>query len=88
MPATGAAGRFTGITRGDVFIDMRRRVASGAVAAMHPEGHKGRFYRRFIATTIGPIRYRARSRASRFRLRRSSRGRVQLLPKAAGSQEP
>jgi hypothetical protein len=34
MPATGLRGRFTGITRGDAFIDIRRRVASGAVAPM------------------------------------------------------
>jgi hypothetical protein len=33
MPATGAPGRFTGITRGDAFIGMRRRVAPGAVAS-------------------------------------------------------
>jgi hypothetical protein len=34
MPATSASGPFTGITRGDAFIDMMRRVASGAVAPM------------------------------------------------------
>jgi hypothetical protein len=39
MPATRTPGQFTMITRGDAFVDMRHRVASGAVAPM------GRSYR-------------------------------------------
>jgi hypothetical protein len=47
MPATGASSQFLGITRGDAFVDMRRRIAFGAVAPM------GRSYGR-VANGDGP----------------------------------